>query len=291
MHSVDVPEKMLRFAEEAPGTPFHAALVTQPAAAGVSALHGHADFFEFMGVVDGQGRQLLPDGAQQLRAGDVVLARPQDRHALQGLGPDGMRFVNIAFPAAAWQGFTDIARLGVATTGAAPPLWRLDGAVAGRAREVFERALDRFHHKPTMLDVLRFWTDLVELLGEGGTDAAPRRPEWLVRVCAEMQHEEHLRAGVPGMLRLAAVSAAHLSRSMREHYGTTPTAFVTELRLERAAELLGTTSESVTRIAHRCGFSSQSYFTRCFGGAHGVSPKEYRRRVWQAFVPEAPRRG
>lgn len=288
MHSVDVAEEVLRFADSALGKPYHAALVELHASAGVSALHGHADFYEFMGVLGGQGVHLLPGGHQQLRAGDVVLVRPRDRHALQGRGPVGLRFVNIAFPAAVWQGFTDIARITAVTGDEKPLLWRLDSASAERAREAFELALDRFHHKPVMLDMLRLWTDLAELLGIGEQRvSATQRPEWLVRVCAEMQREEHLRGGVPRMLRLAAVSPAHLSRSMREHYDTTPTEFVNELRLERASELLGTTPEPVTRIAHRCGFSSQSYFTRRFGGAHGISPKEYRRRAWQAFVPEA----
>lgn len=292
MHSVDVPEQLLRFADEALGKPYHAALVTQSPSAGVSALHGHADFFEFMGVLDGHGRQLLPGGAQWLRAGDVALVRPRDRHALQGLSPGGMRFVNIAFPAKAWQGFADLVRLPDATTAADPPVWRLEGVLAGQAQQVFRRALDRFHHKPTMLDVLRFWTDLVELLGAGRAEpAAGGRPDWLGRVCAEMRREENLRGGVPRMLRLAAVSPAHLSRSMRSYKGTTPTAFVNELRLERAAELLATTTEPVTRIAYRCGFSSQSYFTRCFGVANRVAPTEYRRRAWQAFVPEATRGG
>ncbi|MFG2563457.1 helix-turn-helix transcriptional regulator [Streptomyces sp. NPDC048496] len=88
------------------------------------------------------------------------------------------------------------------------------------------------------------------------------------------------------MLALTAVSPAHLSRSMRTHYGTTPTEFVRALRLERAAELLCTTRESVTAIAHRCGFSGHSYFSRCFATAYGVPPREYRRRAWEAFVPQ-----
>ncbi|WP_198961946.1 AraC family transcriptional regulator [Pseudonocardia sp. MH-G8] len=281
-------DRELRFAEEAFGCPYHAALVRKPAAVGASPLHGHADFYEFMAVVEGSGRNLLPVGAQELRPGDVVLVRPQDRHEPQGAGPHGMRFVNVAFPAQAWHHFTGIVEL-PDSTGAEPALWRLGGAASERAQQLFRRVLNRFHHEPSMIDALRFWTDLVELLGGDRTPGeGAAGPEWLVRARSDMHLETHLREGVPRLTELAAVSAAHLSRSMREHYGTTPTAFVTDLRLQRAAELLGTTSESVTRIAHRCGFSSQSYFTRCFRGAYGMPPKEYRRRSGQAFVPGPP---
>ncbi|WP_020496686.1 AraC family transcriptional regulator [Sciscionella marina] len=280
--------KLLRFAEHAVGEPYHADLVTQPVAAGVSETHGHADFFEFMSIIEGNGLHHLDSGAQQLRAGDVTFVRPRDVHAMQGLAPRGMRFVNIAFPAAAWHGFVDIARIGTWEDATAAPLWRLSGSAVRRAREVFGRALERFHAHPTMLDMMRFWTDLVELLQQQpGSGARPgtRPPAWLARVLEQMHAEPQLRGGVPLMARLAAVSPAHLSRTMRAHYGTTPTEFITGLRLERAAQLLGSTDEPVTQIAYRCGFASQSYFTRRFGTAYGLSPTAYRRRTWQSFVP------
>ncbi|AXK35004.1 AraC family transcriptional regulator [Streptomyces armeniacus] len=287
--------ELLQFADHAPGRPYHAAFVVQPFRSQASEPHGHADFFEFMAVVSGHGRHLLPDCSQELRAGDVALARPHDRHALQGLAPVGMHFVNVAFPAALWRGFVDLAGFEAAeewNESAAPPHWRLaDRAdrTAERAAEIFQRALTRYHPRPAMLDAMRFWTDLAELLGDAdgrGTDpGAAGRPAWLTAVCTAMRQEENLRAGVPAMLRLAGVSPAHLSRSMRTHHQTTPTAFVTELRLQRAAELLTATSEPVTAVAQQCGFASQSYFTRCFRTVHGIPPREYRRRAWEAFVP------
>lgn len=330
----------LTFAEHALGRPFHAALVSTPAAAGPSLPHGHHEFFEFMAVLDGRGRHLLPDRSQPMEAGDVLLARPRDRHAMQGLAPAGMRFVNIAFPATQWRTFLHLADSGSPTdagsdtnpgtnpgaglgaeltgrqspsrrTGArstsslahawenapAPPRWELSASPewVDRAREIFELALARFHRDPTMLDILRFWTDLVDLLRQVEADARHTRttagpngipaPDWLVRLCSEMRREENLRAGVPRMVRLAAVSPAHLSRTMRTHYDTTPTEFVSDLRLELATQLLGTTAEPVTRIAQQCGFSSQSYFTRRFRLTYATSPTEFRRRALAAFVP------
>jgi AraC-like DNA-binding protein/mannose-6-phosphate isomerase-like protein (cupin superfamily) len=309
-----VPHQLLRFADHALGRPYHAALVGQPSRGAASELHGHADYFEFMGVLEGSGLHLLPDGTQRLRAGDVVLARPGDRHALQGSPPVGMWFVNIAFPAASWRGFLDLSRISERPggqipgareairweDGGRPPHWRLAPEAATRAEAVFRQALDRFHRQPAMLDVVRFWTDLLELLDLSDRQLPPGvvsdhpsddpsaalRPPWLSAMHSAMRREENLRAGLPRMLELAAVSPAHLSRSMRRHYATTPTDFLRELRLERAVELLCTTSEPVTRIAERCGFTAQSYFTRCFTAAYDVPPREYRLRAWRAFVPQ-----
>ena len=292
MYVVDVAasdDTTLRFALASFGLPFHAA----PTAFGPRSLpsdpHVHADFYELMGVVDGRGLHRLDTGVQELAAGDVVLVRDRDRHAFQGLGPTGLEFVNVAFPTSAWRSFLALADLDPAGTwdqAPVPPKLRAGGEGLTEVRRVFTDAVRASHTTCTALDLLRFWCDLLGPLrvpsaGEHG----PPRPEWLASACAAMRREENLRGGVPRLRELAAVSAAHLSRSMRAAYGLTPTQFVTDLRLEHAAALLAATTEPVTRVALSCGFTSQSYFTRRFSQAHGLSPREFRRRAQRTFVP------
>ncbi|WP_051939576.1 helix-turn-helix transcriptional regulator [Phaeacidiphilus oryzae] len=286
------PVPLLRIADQAQGGPYHAALVGRSARAAAPEIHGHADYFEFVGVLRGTGVQLLSHGVQRLRAGDVVLVGPGDRHALRGTGTEGMLYVNLAFPAAAWRGFIELADLPEPYRwegGALPPCWHLTGRPARRAERVFRKYLGRYERGASALDLVGFWTELAELTAPYAEEAAAglrpaevRRPEWLTRACAAMRTEEALRDGVPRLRRLAAVSPAHLSRSMREHYGTTPTEYVRVLRLEHAARLLCATRQPVTAIAQRCGFASHTYLSRCFAAAYGLPPREYRRRAWGA---------
>ena len=72
------------------------------------------------------------------------------------------------------------------------------------------------------------------------------------------------------------MSRANLHRKMRSITGQTPTDFIRNQRLERAAHLLRTTSNSVNEISDLVGFSYPSYFTRCFKERFGVAPKDYR---------------
>ena len=72
------------------------------------------------------------------------------------------------------------------------------------------------------------------------------------------------------------MSRANLHRRMRAVANQTPTDFLRNQRLERAAHLLRTTSHSVNEIADLVGFSYASYFTKCFKEKYGVMPKEYR---------------
>lgn len=282
-------DAVLHFADAARGDPFHAALAPLGVGDHGSELHGHADFYELMGVFAGRGQHRLANGVQQLEAGDVVLVRPTDRHAFRALPPQGLHFVNVAFPARRWRDFVAAVPVRQARrweSGALPPVWRLTGDRRLRAEETFRRALARSHRGPTHLDLARFWLETLEAV----LDADPpsqevQRPEWLVRACVALREEPNLQAGLPRFVELASVSPAHLSRTVRQHYGTTPTELVMRVRLEHAAALLTTTSEPVTEIAARSGFDSPSYFSRCFHARHGLSPRAFRERTRRAVVP------
>jgi AraC family cel operon transcriptional repressor len=102
-----------------------------------------------------------------------------------------------------------------------------------------------------------------------------------------MGSEENLKGGVRRLGELAGVSAGHLCRTIRAHYGVTPTAFVADLRLRHAEMLLATTSASLTEISYRCGFSSPSYFSKSFRTSRGVSPRNFRYRAREAVLPGA----
>ena len=281
--------QVLRFEWSALGRPYHAARIRFAARARDSELHTHADFHEFMGVLSGRGEHLLETGTLPLDAGDVVLVRPRDRHAIRGSAPDGLEFVNVAFPSSAWQGFLNLTRTN--------PTGSWDAArhpVVFRSRDpeavaaAFESALQRFSDEPDHYDLIRFWIDLLPLVSPEELPArahGQQVPDWLARACTAMRSEENLRGGVPRLLELAGVSPAHLSRSMRMAYGMTPTDLVADLRLEQAASLLAATTDPIAEIATRCGFSSQSYFTRCFTAAHHVSPRTFRHQSQRAFVP------
>jgi AraC-like DNA-binding protein len=149
----------------------------------------------------------------------------------------------------------------------APPLLRPSGSGHRRVLDACEAALRTFPNETSILDLIRFWTDLCEVLCPAPGTAPP------------------LRVGVPRLLELTHVSPGYLSRAMRRHYGATPTEFVMGLRLAQATALLATTDDPVADIAHRCGFNSQSYFTRRFVRGYGVSPSRFRHQVQRKYVP------
>ncbi len=74
------------------------------------------------------------------------------------------------------------------------------------------------------------------------------------------------------------VSASHLTRLFRERLGIAPHAFLKQVRIERAAELLKTRSDSVALVARKIGYKNTSHFVRDFRQRYRITPKQYRLR-------------
>jgi AraC-like DNA-binding protein len=106
---------------------------------------------------------------------------------------------------------------------------------------------------------------------------SPSEEEFLQRI---IQHiNEHISDEGYGIRALSSdmcMSRANLYRKVRSLTGQSPTDFISNHRLERAAELLRTTNYTVNEVADMVGFSYATYFTRCFKKKYGVPPKDFK---------------
>jgi AraC-like DNA-binding protein len=66
-------------------------------------------------------------------------------------------------------------------------------------------------------------------------------------------------------------------RQFKVHAGTTPHAYLGRLRLERARELLRTSTFEVGEVGKLVGMRDQCYFSRWFAKEVGASPTQFRR--------------
>lgn len=68
----------------------------------------------------------------------------------------------------------------------------------------------------------------------------------------------------------------YLCKLFRKEVGVTPHKYLTNTRLQAAANMLCSHhSTGVSEIAHLCGFRNPLYFSRLFKNRYGVSPKDY----------------
>ncbi len=70
-------------------------------------------------------------------------------------------------------------------------------------------------------------------------------------------------------------SKEHFCRLFKTYFSISFTDYLSQYRIEKAKLLLGKYSSS--EVAEKCGFSSQSNFSRVFKEAVGISPTEYRK--------------
>jgi transcriptional regulator GlxA family with amidase domain len=92
--------------------------------------------------------------------------------------------------------------------------------------------------------------------------------------------QNHLSAdlSVESLANRVNLSHRHFARAFKKEFGTTPAAFVEELRMGLASERLCARRVTVTSVARSVGYSSEDVFARAFERRFGVSPTVYRSR-------------
>ena len=75
-----------------------------------------------------------------------------------------------------------------------------------------------------------------------------------------------------------AVSAPYLSKLFHDHAGTSPSRYLTDLRMRKAKKLLLDSQLSIKEIAARVGYPDPFHFSKSFKNAVGMSPAQFRDR-------------
>ncbi|MFZ6010340.1 MAG: tetratricopeptide repeat protein [Bacteroidota bacterium] len=81
--------------------------------------------------------------------------------------------------------------------------------------------------------------------------------------------------GVEKMADEMGMSRANLHRKLKSIAGFSPSDFLRNVRLRRAATMLRDNVDTISQIAYKVGFEDQSYFSKSFKKHFGVSPSEY----------------
>lgn len=71
------------------------------------------------------------------------------------------------------------------------------------------------------------------------------------------------------------VSRSGLFAKVRDSIGITPNKMINNARLEMASELLDRKEQSINEICYTVGFSSPSYFSKCFFKRFGMTPHDW----------------
>lgn len=73
------------------------------------------------------------------------------------------------------------------------------------------------------------------------------------------------------------LSREYLSRYFKKHMGKTISEYLLEVRIEKAKQMLRTSSYSISDICEHCGYTSVGNFQKAFKKVTSVSPSAYRK--------------
>jgi AraC family L-rhamnose operon transcriptional activator RhaR/AraC family L-rhamnose operon regulatory protein RhaS len=255
-------------------------------------LHAH-EFAEIVIITSGRGVHITGRESYPLGTGDAFViggSRPHDYHSMERLC-----LVNILFQREKLNLRTyDLRTLpGYHALFTLEPAWRQRHQFNGRLRltpqdlSVVLAFVDKLEEElNTRASGFKFmatasFMQIVGYLSRCFAKAKNPDSRALLRIGAAISHLEANYQEPIDLDRLAEI--AHMSkrnfiRSFQAAMGSSPIAYLIQLRVNHAASLLRRTGQSVTEIAFQVGFGDSNYFARQFHKLLGVSPSAYRRQ-------------
>jgi len=243
--------------------------------------HSHQAYSELACMLSGSMTHTVNGKRVAIAKGDVLLIRENDRHRLDG---NKFRMVNVEFPTRKfheletyleWPGlFTSLQEQET------PPLARVPKDKWSR----FVKDIEWMHAHPSGVQANIFFDRfflttmqdcfLRSALTRSGTS---RLPDWMENALLWLDERRAETVTLADLTKQCFRTPEHVSRSFRKHLGMSPSRYLNNQRLHRAAELLIYSNLSLLDISIKVGFDNPSYFHRLFKQFHGTTPAEYRR--------------
>ena len=101
----------------------------------------------------------------------------------------------------------------------------------------------------------------------------------LAAVIAHMHANCQQSLSVSDFARMCDLSECHFIHLFREYTGEAPYAYLTRLRLEKAKDLMVSTTLNISEIAAAVGYPNPLYFSRLFRRHMGVPPSQFRKAM------------
>lgn len=118
-------------------------------------------------------------------------------------------------------------------------------------------------------------------------EAVPPSP-FVLRLNALAKERDLTKMSLLALCETLHFSKTHVERLFRKEMGISAVAYLSRLRIARAAALLSDGDLPLAAIAEECGFFDASHFGKCFKRAMGLAPGDYRRQNRRQVRDESP---
>ena len=148
----------------------------------------------------------------------------------------------------------------------------------GRELKEIENAIMRGNHFSEIRNALK---RLLEPLTEQpGESRRTQTAESTVAYARQYIHENYRKPiVVEELARSAGISTNYFRTIFRERTGITIYEYTTQIRMEKARELLQDEKQKIREIGEMVGYESSAHFGSVFRRRFGMTPNEYRRKI------------
>ena len=238
-------------------------------------------FFEVAIKVDGCSLLQLEDRYYQLRPGQLAIVPRNTVHRLGFLEGDD------SLASMMWMNVTgDMIRTGYTTyeKDSARKEWGYDLILPGSF--IINEALGETKERPitperldAIVTYLQFFLMLIERKFAFVDEATEMG--WNEQVANEIKYyiSNHLNSSLrlQELADVVSISACHLSKIFKQATNQTITNYIQQCKIEKAIELLLSTTLSISQIASQLGFYDQYHFSKTFKAYTGFAPTVYRK--------------
>lgn len=256
-------------------------------------LHVHS-FYEVCYAFAGRGTFHIDQQEETVQAGDVFVARPGRPHEIISSHEDplGIYFwsYTVIPPGQGHDGeVAALLRRFCAGGRAVSPATAMQQTLSLMSEEIGNQAAGyvdvlRGLLSKLLIDTARAVTEPVPRL----VDAVPGPEDRAAALAHEIQRYLQDNYARPIAMRdIAAqvhLSERHTRRLFQQVTGRTIKAYLTDLRMQVAAQSLLDPARTVTEVATACGYQDVRYFSTAFRRYTGSSPSTYRARGGTAFL-------
>jgi AraC-like DNA-binding protein len=255
-------------------------------------IHTH-EFSEIVMVFGGRALHVIGDKSQPVVAGDVFVVEGSEAHDYREI--KDLRLVNILFlpenvhlepmDLSGFSGYQELFSFESLSCKSHKPKRTL--RLAPKELSIALNYVDSLEHEIKMRGPgysfmgLSYFMQIVCYLSRAYGEAKisdPRAWSGISKAIDYLETHPDQPIKVDDLARLCFMSKRNFARAFQAATGSTPIAYLGNLRLARATALLRRYDETVTSVAYKVGFNDSNYFTRRFHARFGVSPSDYRNR-------------
>ncbi len=102
--------------------------------------------------------------------------------------------------------------------------------------------------------------------------------KFLNKITKIVEEQKDRELSVEELSEMIGLSRVHLYRKIKKLTGMSVSEYANVVKLRLSLELLKNSGKTIAEIAYEVGFSSPSYFTKCFKDQFGVSPSEFAKK-------------